>query len=343
MAFLDPVNTIATKKIVPGVVDNVFRNSAILAMARKNVQPYAGGPQWQENFLYDVLLPEAYTPGDTFDITQRQVATGGTVTPRYINVAVPAYIEKLKIEMAGPQAVFDYVQLLLQTAALSMSGKIVNDLYRHGQNLTADRSKHLNGLEEALVDASTSGFMSQVFASYLTVTRSTVNSALDSPRSGPAAALGNLSYAKLEEAFSSVTIGPEQPDLLVTSNLGWSYVKEVFQAQQRFEAVNPDFGFQGIKFNGAMITPDQYCPGTRAATAADTKLGYSAVSGGENLYLLNTKYLRFYVSTDPLFGFGFTGFIPAQNNSVVVGHYRFAGNFTCQAPRYMRVFHSITG
>lgn len=51
MAFLSPVDTIATKHILPGVQDNVFRNSVVLAFARKNsLVPYEGGPSWQENF-----------------------------------------------------------------------------------------------------------------------------------------------------------------------------------------------------------------------------------------------------------------------------------------------------
>jgi hypothetical protein len=344
MAFLDPVNTISTKTIVPGVVDGVFRNSPLLAFLRSNsLEPYEGGPSWQFNILYDVMNGGAYNPGETFDISQVQVATGTTITPRYYNVPVSAYVEKLKIEMAGPKAVFDHIELLMQAAALTMSARLTNDLYRHGQNATADRTKNINGLVEALNDGSTNGFLSEAYTSYLTLTRSTVNGALDSPMTGPAASLGNLSYDKLEESCASVTIGPESPDLLITSNKGWSYIKMVFQSQQRFETVDPDFWFHTIKFNGARILPDQYCPGSRTASAVDTKLGYAAYANSETLWLLNTKYLHFWVSTDDEFGFGFTGFLPAQQTSVVAGHYKFAGNFAVSAPRLMRVHHGITG
>jgi hypothetical protein len=120
-------------------------------------------------------------------------------------------------------------------------------------------------------------------------------------------------------------------------------MKQVFQAQQRFETTTPEFGFTSFKFNGADVVADQYCPGTRTATTADGQVGYTAVSGGETIWFLNTKHFRLYVSTDPLFGFGFTGFLPAQNNSVVAGHYKFCGNFTCQAPRLSRYLFGITG
>jgi hypothetical protein len=343
MAFLDPVNTITTKEIIPGITDGVFRNSPLLAFARKNcLEPYTGGPSWQENILYDVLNIAAYTPGDAFDTTQSQIATGATVTPRYYNVAVPAYIEKLRIEMNGKRAVFDHVDLLLQAAALSMSAKLSNDLYRDGQ--AVGRTANINGLDEALNDGTNTGFQGSTFTSYLTLTRTDVGAALISPMTSPTANVaGAISYPVLEQAFQSVTIGMERPDLMITSNNGFSYIKMVFQPQQRFEETDPDFGFQTLKFNGAKVLADQYAPGTRAATAADTKVGYAAVASGETLWYLNTKFMRLYVSTDPLFKFGFTGFLPAQNNSVVVGHYKACLNFTVQTPRLMRYLFGITG
>lgn len=346
MAFLNPIDTVVTKTIVPGLVDNVFRNSPLLAFCKKNcLRSYEGGPFWQENFLYDVLTPSAYTPGESFSSEQVQIATGATVTPRYYNVPVSAFVEKLRIEMNGPKAVFDYIDLLMQGAALSMSAKLSTDVYKHGTAASGDdRSKNINGLDEALSDGTNNGFDGRTYTSYLTLTRTDVASALNSPMTSPTASVsGAITYPILEQAFSSVTIGSESPDLIVTTNNGWSYIKMLFQPQQRFEEIDPDFGFHTFKFNGTKVVADQYAPGVRAATSADTKLGYVAKSAGETLWFLNTKHLRFYVSTDPLFGFGFTGFVPAQNNSTVVGHYKFAGNFTVTAPRLMRQLFAITG
>jgi hypothetical protein len=342
MAFLDLVNTVTQKKIIPGITDGVFRNSPLLADMKQNcVEEYDGGPSWQENFLFDVASASAYTPGETFNIDGFNPATGATVYPKWYTVPVGALTEKIRVELAGERAAFDYIGLLMQVAAMTMSAMLTNDLYREGQ--TAGRSKRINGLDEALSDGSVNGFLAQTYTDYLTVPRASVNGALSSPMTGPAAALGALSYGKLEQAYSSVTIGAESPDLIVTSNLGWSYFKQQFQPQQRFEEVDPDFGFHTFRFNGTRVVADQYCPGTRVANAADTKVGYSTVAAGETMWFLNTKYMRLYVSTDPVYGFGFVDFVPAQNTSWVVGHYRFCGNFTVQAPRLMREFHTITG
>lgn len=355
MAFLDPVNTITRKTILPGVTDLVFKSGPTMAYVKKNcLEKYAGGPSWQENFLYGMLPVEAYNPGDSFTITQEQIFTGGTVTPRYYNVPVSAIREKVQIEMAGKEAVFNYVDMLMQAAALTMSAKLATDIFRHGQasgtGVSNDRSKFINGLDEALCDGVTAGPFSNYYPNYLTLTRNDANigDALNSPKLASAGTVagdvsGSISYPILEQAYNSVVFGTEQPNLIVTTNKGMSYIKMAFQAQQRFQDTKLDLGFQGVAFNGATIFQDRYAPGSASVSGQESaKLGIAAL-GGETLWILNTKYIRFYVSTSPEYGFGFSGFIPAQDNSLVVGHYKFVGNLTVQAPRYMRVLWNITG
>lgn len=363
MAFLDAVNTITQKTIVPGMVDQVFKSGPTMAYIKRNcLEKWAGGPSWQENFLYGMLDVSAYTPGEDFDFIEQQIFTGGTVTPRYYNVPVPALLEKVKLEMAGPNAVFSYIDTLMSTAANTMSAKLAIDIFRHGQasgtGVATNRSKYINGLDEALCDGYTAGPFGNYYLNYLTLTRNDANigSSLNSPKTAATYAptgyvagnvAGAISYPILEQAYNSVVYGTESPDLLVTTNKGISLIKLAFHAQQRYEGTSADFGFQGIKFNGSTIFQDRYAPGGELVEAQEAaKLGRgtagAAEVSGETLWILNTKYLRFYVSTDPLFGFGFTGFLPAQDNSRVVGHYKFAGNLTVQAPRLMRVLWGIS-
>ena len=362
MAFLDTVNTLSRKHIVPGLTDQIFKAGPTLAYLKKHSLQKWTGFQTQENFLYGMMDAQAYSPGESFSLDQSQLFTGGTLTPKYYNVSVPALLEKIKIEFAGPEAVFNYVDVLLQTAALTMSGKLAVDLFEHGATSTTvvqDRTKNIHGLAEALSDGTADDFRGRDFATYLTLTRNDANigSALNSPMTaanGIVAAniAGSISFPILEQAFNSVVYGTEQPNLIVTTNRGMSYIKMAFQAQQRFEGTSNALGFQGVSFNGAMILQDRYAPGAEAVpTIEANKLGRLPVldgsantDDGETLWFLNTKYLRFYVSTDSLYGFGFTGFLPAQDNSVVAGHYKYAGpGLTCQAPRMGRVLFGITG
>jgi hypothetical protein len=152
---------------------------------------------------------------------------------------------------------------------------------------------------------------------------------------------GPITYKFLEEKYNKLVIGPEHPDLIVTTNLGNSYIKEKFQPQWRTESVDPKTGFNSIVFNGARIIQSQYAPGSEGKNDAD--LGNYLLSTGETLWFFNTKYITFWVTDDPEFGFGFTGFKPAQDNTQVAGQYLFAGNITNQAPRLGRHAFNITG
>ena len=48
MAFLDPVNTITQKEILPGVTDLVFKSGPTMAYIKRNcLEKYQGGPSWR--------------------------------------------------------------------------------------------------------------------------------------------------------------------------------------------------------------------------------------------------------------------------------------------------------
>jgi hypothetical protein len=223
-----------------------------------------------------------------------------------------------------------------------MSAILAIALYNDGQ--TAGRTLQLNGVAESLNDGSNASWNGQTFTQYGTLARNgTIGAALNSPMTGPTSNVsGPITYKILEEAYNSVVIGDEYPNLMVTTNLGMSYIKEKFQPQWRVETQDPKIGFNGVKFNQAMIIQSQYAPGTVAPSSA-SQLGWTTVTAGETLFYFNTKYWRLYVTDDPEFGFGFTGFKPAQDTLVVAGQYLFTGNVTCQAPRLNKQLFAITG
>lgn len=342
MAWLDELNTSTKIDIVPGVVDQVFKNDPLLAHLRaNNIERFTGGTKIQENFTYAMLNGGSYSPGDSFDITTKQTDTGGQFDPKHYQVSVSLYKEQVQIFNKGVNAVFRLVDSKMQNAALTMSAILAVDLYNGG---TATRAGKINGLPEALDDGSVAAWDGTTYTTYGGVTRGgTVGSALNSPMTSPAASIaGPITYKILEESYNSVVIGSEHPDLIVTTNLGLSYIKEKFQPQWRTETQDPKTGINSIVFNAARVMQSQYCPGTKGL-AADGALSNYYTAAGETLWLLNTKYIRFWVTDDPEFGFGFSGFKPAQDNSMVAGQYFYAGNLTVQAPRLMRHHYAITG
>ena len=86
---------------------------------------------------------------------------------------------------------------------------------------------------------------------------------------------------------------------------------------QRTYEVDPDLqgaGFKSFRFNGMSVVVDQYVPA-----------GY--------VFGMNTDYIDAYVSDDPRFSFGFTGFKELPNSIDMSGQTLFGGNVVVTAPR----------
>lgn len=341
--FFDELNASTLRHVVPGLIDNYGKNDPLLAYLKKNnFEKYPGGTQISENFTY-AYLPNGgpFGVGGTFVMNQAQVETTATFVPKFYGVPVVLSKETQQVFNKGPEQIFSLVDSRLQIAALTLSAIMAIDAYNEGQ--TAPRALRLNGLAEALNDGTNNSWTAAAYTTYGTLTRGgTIGAALTSPMTSPAANVaGPITYKTLEEAYNSIVIGDEYPNLMVTTNLGMSYIKEKFQPQWRVETQDPKIGFNGLKFNQAMIIQSQYAPGTVGVN--DPTIGNYLAAAGETLFYLNTKYWRLWVTDDPEFGFGFTGFKPQYEGLSIGGQYLFSGNITCQAPRLNRHLFAITG
>lgn len=343
--FLDELNTSTHRDIVPGLLDNYGKNDPVLAYLKKNnIEQFKGGSAIQENLVY-AYLPNggSFVPGATFVMNQAQVETGATFQPKFYGIPVVLSKETQQVFNKGPEAVFSLVDSRLQIAALTLSAIMAIDVYKNG--IAAGRTDKLNGLAEILNDGTNASWDAGTYTAYGTLTRNgTIGAALNSPMTLPTANVGGpITYKILEETYNSVVIGDEYPNLIATTNLGMSYTKEKFQPQWRVETQDPKIGFNGLKFNQAMVIQSQYAPGSAGVNDANIGNYLAPSSQGETMFFLNTKYFRLYVTDDPEFGFGFTGFKPQYDGLAIGGQYLFAGNVTCQAPRLSRHLFNITG
>jgi hypothetical protein len=339
MADLNEINTFATKYIVPGVVDNAFKNDPLLAYLKSNtLETFGGGVEIQENFLYGKMKGGSYAKGGRFDVTRRQTAMGANFDPKYYYVNVTEFLEDLEVEIRGDQAVFSLLDADIGNAALTMSGILAVALYNGGTR--AGRTTEINGLAEAVNDGSANSWDGETYTTYGDRTRSgTIGSALNSVPNNLAGAA--ITYPYLEQKYSVACIGNEEPNLGITSNLGLVYVKSRFQPQQRLTEKDPVIGWRGLRFNSALIMKSQYCPGTEGVNDAD--LGNYLTTAGEVLWFLNTNYWRFWVSKSARYAFGFTGFKPGRDDTVVSGQYTVMCNVTCQSPRLQVQIYGIGG
>ncbi len=271
-------------------------------------------------------------------MTTNQVMTAMEFEPKLYYAPVVLYLEDIEIYNAGPASVVDLADLQLQIAAKSMSARLSIDLYRHGQAASGDdRSMRINGIAEAVNDGSTASWDGNTFTTYGGVTRADVSPALNSNMTA-AGALSNQNGAKVtygffEKSFNNCVFGDMRPDLGVTTNLGMSAFKIAFQPQTVIQIKSPTVGFlDGVSFNGATVIQGQYTPGT--AGVNDAKLGNYSASAGETFFWFNSDTWTFKTVASKQYAFGFSGFIPTANDTTLQGRYHWAGNVTCNGPKY---------
>lgn len=356
MAELDQI-TVATHRYIrktPKLIDMVFQNDPLLAYLKSNVrETYDGGRYIGENFYYDGLIGGPYLQGKEFDITEPQVEQQMQFNIKFWQMNVTLSKEDIQVINKGPNAAFKLIESRMTNAYMTLGAQMALGLYLNGIN--ANYTPNWNGLPEALNDNTTASWDGDTYATYGTITRGgAVGNALNSV---PVNVNGTIEYNALEESFSDACFGNIEPNIGVTTPLCYSYVKEKFQTQQRFnDTVDINIGFTGLKFNGATLMKSRYCPGTYISGTNDkiatnyikqmsngALLAYPTVTA-ETLWWLNARkpYANMYLSNDAEFGLGFTGFKPSQGNTKVAGQVLAAAAVTF-APRYHKQLYGITG
>jgi hypothetical protein len=369
---LDELNVTTLKEIWPRVIfDQFFKATPFAAYLRaKCLTPFSGGAFMQNTHIVKPMIGGAYAPGGSWNITKRQTLTATFFDPKYYEVAVPEYLEQILVENVGELAAFSLVNTDLTNAMNTITGIVAIDLARHGQvaggGVIGTRPNNLNGWPEALNDGITPGYDGSIFTSYGTQIRNGfVGSSLNSvpyfggnPTTGAAAP---ISYSVVEELYQTASVGNKEPDLIATNKALYAYIKEKIQPMQRFaQERDPYWGVSGMKINNAMFLKDDYFPSLKFGandsdlgnylTGTFTSPGTTANGGtasaqsnlppsgitvtvGEVLGMFRMSDWLFRIADNPVYGYGFSGFIPAQDNSRVVGTVKAMQQLQCTSPR----------
>ena len=121
--------------------------------------------------------------------------------------------------------------------------------------------------------------------------------------------------ARMTRMYGSLTIGADQPDLIVCSQVLYDAYETSLQANKRFvgtDAMLADAGFSTLKFKGADVVADSHCP------------------DGVMLFL-NTKYLDFKVHSKR--NFSFQDFQKPINQDARTAKIFWMGQLVCTNPR----------
>lgn len=376
---IDWLNAITYKSINPKAIEDlVFRKGAILAYARKNqFEPYEGGVSMDEAVVYDSMIGGFYDTGNPLSTDVVQPIAGLRWVPKKSYVTIAEYEENLAINR-GPAAVFSALRTKHRVAVNTLNSIWNIAMWLHGQNLSGDdRSKFTNGMEEALNDGVTQSWRGNIFTSYGEQTRNQeVASGYNGLNSIPyfcgnstSGAAGQLTYDKMIDIHLRGTEGDRMPNLILSNKAMWGFALKRIQTQQHFvfsRDVGTDavYGARSVKFMNADWVVDNYAPsastqsgsneprlGNYQTAATVTISGSPAAASnlpssgtfvpGEVGVMMNTDTWKFRLSTHPSFKFGFTGYIPNQVNSLLVGRIRAMGTYYCTNPGLNTVFFGV--
>jgi hypothetical protein len=373
---VDELNATTLYEIYPKVIeDQYFLAAPFLAYLRDHcLVPFTGGAFTQAMFRYAPLIGGFYAPGiGGFNITKRQTIGAVQFDTRYSYVSIPEYKEQIQVENKGELAVASLLDADMQNGVDTINEIYALAIHQSGQGA---RALAVNGWVEALNDGITPGWDGVVYTSYGGQLRNgVVGGALNSIPVYFGDSEGNpgpILYAGLEEMYQDASIGKKEPNLICANKACIAYMKEKLVVQQRFQQErDPVWGVMGFRFNNAMVLKDDYfpslkyglsnraggqsnltgtfvSPGTTAngGTADPTSnlpAAGKVVTVGEVLVMLNTFDFLFRVTDNEEYGFGWSGFVPAQDNTRVVGQIKAECNLENISPRTSKQGYGIGG
>jgi hypothetical protein len=312
MLTYDDLTSKTNKYIIPSLIDTIYKSSPVLTRFRtRNMERFEGGITIRQPIMYAALKGGAFARGSSFDTSYVQTDTALEINVKYYYVNATLFGTD-NVLNRGPEAAMSYVESKMVNASGRMAQLLATDFYLDGQG-TASQPIALDGFAAAIDDGSN-------YATYGGITRADLatgpNQGINAYYNG-----SNTTFAlsQLQTAYGASWFGAEHVDLIATTQPLWDSIWSKIQPQQRFLEESSDvakIGFQSLRFNGSSIVVDQYAPAGK-------------------IWGLNTAYIQFWMSTLPLFQFGFTGWKEAQNSIDVSGQYVFGGNLLVTAPRLM--------
>ncbi len=371
---VDELSATTKYEIYPELVtDNFFLAVPELAYFRDHcLVPFGGGTFMQAVFRYASMIGGFYAPGSNFNITRRNTLAALQFDTRYLYVSIPEFKEEIQVENKGVNAVISILEADMQNGIDTANALVAVNMALSGQGA---RSLAMNGWVEAIDDGITPQWDGTVYTSYGNQARNgDIGPALNSVPvfcGTSTGAAGVVQYSTLEEGYQDASIGKKEPNLAVGNKAVIAYVKEKLVVQQRFQQErDPVWGVMGFRLNNAMVLKSDYFPslkygkndpilgnyltatfaspgttanGGTADAASNLPASGNTVTVGEVFNMYNTFDWLFRISDSEEFGFGFSGFVPTNNNTRIVGQIKAMVNLECLSPRTQKSFYGIGG
>ncbi len=309
------VSALTVNYISDEFIDNYYKVSPTFVKVWKSgamAKPFPGGLQIQVPFQFAPLKAGPFPPGGTFDISyiETQNAMTFNVKFSYANVTVRRTDFALN---RGAAAVMNYLEPKVVNAEQALAQTLITQFFEDGQGNVSPLIA-LDGILAGYDDGTN-------YASYGGITRSAIGTGASQGINGYFFNNSNtnwpFSLQQLQVAYGQATFGPDQPNFIATTQSIYNSFWAKMLPMQRTTSTDPELqsaGFTSFKFNGMSVVVDQYCP-------------------SNYIFGMNTDYIDAYVSEDPTFAFGFTGFKELPNALDMAGQTVFGGNIVVTAPR----------
>jgi len=300
--------------------DNYYETSFLLNYLLKQkkgrFETFSGGKKISVPLRYDGNTAGFFVRGGTLDSTKREAITNVNFARKFAyGNATIFWVDELA--NAGEAQIIDLLAEELLGAQESLRDVLATSLYT---GLEGD-TMNLTGLNSACDTTATVAYGG--YASNDIVSQD--GTKVWTGKGSSSATVISIPAIQAIRTASAYGKGKtSKPDFLVTTETNFDTLAAMLQVQQRFtegsETVKA--GFEGIKFEGAEIFPDRYCPAS-------------------NMYAINSKHFGFAVHKDGNMARGKWQEIAGSAQDKTMKIY-FVGNAVCDNRRSLYRHSSIS-
>ena len=327
---LTSFNSYTNAFIVPRAFNVVYKHSPLFVRARtKNNFRFEGGKFVQQPIVPFKLIGSSFGRGSSLSTAWVNTETAYVVNIVYYYVSVVLMGIDGVLNM-GDEAALSQAELKIANAAALMGELLSADMYLSGTsnanviaNLGQDSdSLSLPGFAQWVDDGS-----NVTTVGGITRTDIGTTGQVGGGNGYFQNVSGHISTSILNNAIGVTWFTPDRIDLMTMNQSVWMYIQNQLQPNQRFNEPSSDLakaGLKAVQYLGADLVMDNYAPG-------------GAILG------ICSDYFMFYISTNPLFMFGFTGFKEDQGTIDYAGQFLFGGTMLYPNPRTGFYLVNITG
>jgi len=277
----DAIASTTLKNYVPKLVDNIFTARPLVYFLKQagQIRQIPGGERIVIPLIYGTNTNVgSYSGYDTLTTTQQAGISAAEYTWKqfYAGITISGIEEA---QNSGEAAIIDLLEGKIMQAEESITEAMDIMFFSNG---TGNGGKDWNGLLNLLYDNSPA-FGTAVVGGIDGSTETFWRSYHDNTAAA-------LTIAAMATAYNTASVGNDQPNVILTSQVLYEKYETLLQPQLRFtDTKTADAGFQNLMYKGAPVVYD-----------ANLSAGAPAANP-TYMYFLNTKYLRLVGHSDVWF------------------------------------------